>query len=115
MFKALGLTLSFLALSSAEVVPFNNEAIEKVFQEKNPALFLFSSDNEESKAAKEAFKAFDETNPEGFIITNSDKDDGFGLYDRLCEYLGVDGNSSPSVLYFGTKNDKYRFENEISK
>jgi hypothetical protein len=28
--------------------------------------------------------------------------------------LGVDGKASPSVLYFGTKNDKYRFEEEIN-
>ena len=46
MFKAVGLALSLIALGSAEVIPFNNEAIEKVFQEKNAALFLFSSGND---------------------------------------------------------------------
>ena len=52
MFKAVGFALSLFALASSEVVPFNNEAIEKVFQEKNPSVFLFTSDNEESKKAK---------------------------------------------------------------
>lgn len=33
-----------LILASTEVIPFNNDAIEKVFKESNDALFLFQGD-----------------------------------------------------------------------
>lgn len=33
-----------LVLCSAAVVPFDNAAVDKIFQQKNPALFLFLND-----------------------------------------------------------------------
>jgi hypothetical protein len=33
-----------LVLASTEVIPFNNEAIEKVFKDSSDALFLFQGD-----------------------------------------------------------------------
>lgn len=55
----LALVCLFLIVNS-EVVPFDNSAIEKIFQAKKSALFLFGADNDASTAAKEAFKALDE-------------------------------------------------------
>lgn len=50
---------SIFALATSEVVPFDNSAIDKVFKDKQPALFLFASDNEASTNAREAFKQLD--------------------------------------------------------
>lgn len=56
--------------------------------------------------------AFDATNPEGVLLTLSDKNDGHGLFDRLAEYLGVDVNNVPAVLYLGADAEKYIFDSE---
>jgi hypothetical protein len=47
---------ALLVLATAEIIPFDNSAIEKIFQNNAPAVFLFLSDNEESAAAKAAFQ-----------------------------------------------------------
>eukprot|EP00178_Gracilaria_changii_P017967 TRINITY_DN5128_c0_g3_i1.p1 TRINITY_DN5128_c0_g3~~TRINITY_DN5128_c0_g3_i1.p1 ORF type:complete len:130 (-),score=15.03 TRINITY_DN5128_c0_g3_i1:465-854(-) len=112
--KTLVTLLVVLLVANCEVIPFDNNAIEKVFQQKNPALFLFTSSNDASAAAKAAFAEFDETSP-SVILTVSDPDDGHGLFDRLAEYLGVDAKNTPAILYMGDKNDKYNFEGEINK
>lgn len=112
--KTLVTLLVVLLVANSEVIPFDNNAIEKVFQQKNPALFLFTSSNDASAAAKTAFAEFDETTP-NVILTVSDPDDGHGLFDRLAEYLGVDVKNTPAILYMGDKNDKYNFEGEINK
>jgi protein disulfide-isomerase A1 len=101
-------------IANAEVVPFDNSAIEKIFQNKKSALFLFASDNDASTAAKEAFKQYDEAGAD-VILTVSEANDGHGLFDRLAEYLGVDAKSTPRVLYLGEKQDKYSFEGEVTK
>lgn len=36
--------LAILAVAFAEVIPFDNSAIEKIFQQKASALFLFVGD-----------------------------------------------------------------------
>lgn len=92
--------LATLALS--EVIPFNNDAIEKVFKESSDALFLFQGDEEAESAALEAFKAYEATNP-GFVVSVSSKNDGHGLYERLAEYLGVDLSETPKVLFLSSK------------
>lgn len=103
------------ALATAEVVPFDNNAIDKVFRDKQPALFLFASDNEASTAAREAFKQVDEAGANSdLLLTVSAPNDGHGLYERLAEYLGVNPENTPSVLYLGDKQDKYNFEGEIT-
>lgn len=45
MYKILLATLCVLAIVQAEVIPFDNSAIEKIFQEKKAALFLFTNNN----------------------------------------------------------------------
>ena len=103
--------LTFLLVVNSEVIPFDNNAIEKIFQQKNPALFLFTSSNDASTAAKAAFTELDESAP-NVILTLSDADDGHGLFERLAEYVGVDTKNVPTVLYMGDKNDKYFYDQE---
>ena len=91
-----------LTLVLTEVIPFNNDAIEKVFKESSEALFLFQGDEEAESAALEAFKAYDATNP-GFLVSVSSKNDGHGLYERLAEYLGIDISATPKVLFLSSK------------
>ena len=75
MSKLLLVTLCVLATIHAEVIPFDNSAIEKIFQEKKAAVFLFTSSNEASTAAKAAFTEYDEAGS-NVILTNSDSEDG---------------------------------------
>jgi protein disulfide-isomerase A1 len=104
------LLLSLVAtLALTAVIPFNNDAIEKVFKESSDALFLFQGDEEGETAALEAFKAYEATNP-GFVVSVSSKNDGHGLYERLAEYLGVDLSDTPKVLFLSSKQEKFRFE-----
>jgi hypothetical protein len=78
-----------LVATVTEVIPFNNDAIEKVFKESADALFLFVGDEEAQADAIQQFNEYDATNP-GFITAISTKNDGHGLFERLAEYLGVD-------------------------
>jgi hypothetical protein len=52
MNKTIILCLVFVLYVNAEILPFDNKAVEKVFQNKNAALFLFTNDNDKSEAAK---------------------------------------------------------------
>ncbi len=52
MFKTLVLATILVLFVNAEIVPFDNGAVEKIFQNKQAALFLFTNDNEASTAAK---------------------------------------------------------------
>lgn len=101
MSKILALVLVLAISVNAAVIPFDKSAVEQIFQNKKAAVFLFTNGNEQSQTAQEAFTAFSETNPEGVILTQSDKNDGHGFFDRLAEYLGVNTNNVPAVLYFG--------------
>ena len=98
-----------LTAALAEVIPFNTEAIEKVFKESNDALFLFIGEEGEEHEAQTAFKEYDATNP-GFILSVSSKNDGHGLFERLAEYLGVDVSTTPKVLFLSSKSTKYKFD-----
>jgi protein disulfide-isomerase A1 len=109
--KFILLVALMMAISLAEVIPFNNDAIEKIFKESNDALFIFIGDETAEAGALDAFKAFDATNP-GFVLSVSSKNDGHGLYDRLGEYLGVDTSSTPKVLFLSSKQAKYRYDSE---
>lgn len=95
------LSLAILLLTlHAEVIPFDNAAVEKIFQQKQSALFLFVGDESAQADAIEAFKAYDATNP-AVVLSLSSKNDGNGLFERLAEYLGVDITATPQVLYLG--------------
>lgn len=103
-----------LVVLNAEVIPFDNSAIDKIFQQKKSAVFLFLGDETAEAGALDAFKAFDETSPE-VILALSTKNDGHGLFDRLAEYLGVNTESTPQVLFLNGNAEKFRYEaGEIS-
>lgn len=56
-FDTLGLT-QFLSVNSVPtVLPFDEKAIQTIFQAGSPALFLFANENDESVAAFEEFSA----------------------------------------------------------
>ena len=46
MNKTFLLALIFVLYVNAEVIPFDNNAVEKIFQNKQPALFLFTNGND---------------------------------------------------------------------
>ncbi len=48
MTKTLIVALILVLYVNAEILPFDNSAVEKIFQNKKPALFLFTNGNEES-------------------------------------------------------------------
>lgn len=48
-----------LVVLQAEVIPFDNGAIDKIFQQKKSAVFLFVGDEAAEASAREAFVAFD--------------------------------------------------------
>ena len=98
-----GALAALLSVGNSEVIPFDNKAIEKIFQNKNPALILFASDNEESTVAKEGLKALDEAGTDDIILTLTKPNDGHGLFERLAEYVGVDVSTTPKFLYLGEK------------
>jgi|688.fasta_scaffold815515_1 hypothetical protein len=79
-----GALAALLSTGNGEVIPFDNKAIEKIFQNKSPALILFASDNEESTAAKEGLKALDEAGTDNVVLSVTEATDGHGLFDRLA-------------------------------
>lgn len=113
--KNIFVLLCVVLVATAEVIQFDNTAIEKIFQNKKSALFLFTSGSSDASAgARDAFTQLDESGVD-VVLTVSDPSDGHGLFDRLAEYLGVDTSSTPRILYLGEKQDKYLFEEEITK
>jgi protein disulfide-isomerase A1 len=106
--KSIILLTIILVVLHAEVIPFDNAAVDKIFQQKQPALFLFVGDENTEASAIEAFNAYDSTNP-SIILTLSTSTDGNGLFERLAEYLGVDINSTPQIIYLNSESLKYKF------
>lgn len=48
MSKSILICLLFVLYVNSEIFPFDNKAVEKIFQNKNAALFLFTNDNDKS-------------------------------------------------------------------
>ncbi len=48
-----------LVVLQAEIIPFDNGAIDKIFQQKKSAVFLFLGDESAEASAHAAFKAYD--------------------------------------------------------
>lgn len=112
--KQLLLVAVVLAIVSAEIVPFNKDAIDKIFKDKQTTLFLFTTTGKESEDALAAFTQLDETHPEGLLLAHSSSEDGHGLYSRLAEYIGVDLSTVPTVVFLGSEGDKYVLEDEYT-
>lgn len=103
-----------LAVVSAEIIPFNKDAIDKIFKEKATTLFLFTSTGKESEDALAAFNELDDTAPSGVLLAHSSSEDGHGLYNRLAEYIGVDLSTVPTVVYLANDGTKYALEGEYT-
>ncbi len=52
MNKNIILTFIIVLYVNAEVIPFDNNAVEKIFQNKQSAIFLFTNGNDASTAAQ---------------------------------------------------------------
>jgi len=59
MTKIFILSIALVLFVNSAILPFDNTAVEKIFQNKNPALFLFTNDNAASETAKQAFTTLD--------------------------------------------------------
>jgi hypothetical protein len=103
-----------LAITSADIIAFNKDAIDKIFKDKATTLFLFTTTGKESEDALAAFNELDETSPTGILLAHSSSEDGHGLYNRLAEYIGVDLSTVPTVVYLGSDGTKYVLEGEYS-
>ncbi|EGR32155.1 prolyl 4- beta polypeptide, putative, partial [Ichthyophthirius multifiliis] len=102
------------------LLPFNNKAIEKIFEKHEPAIIIFIADNDDSKQAEQLFGQLAQKQKKEiqFIITKFD--DGQGYYDRLAEYLGVDNTKNPSLMIVqGNKSNeelaRYKFEEKFTE
>ncbi|EAS03751.2 protein disulfide-isomerase (macronuclear) [Tetrahymena thermophila SB210] len=93
------------------VMPFNDRAIQKVFQQGNPTLFLFSNSNEASLAAEKAFAASAEENRGKIVFSISKPDDTFGHYQKLADYIGVNTAQVPALMLVHSSHEvlKYKF------
>lgn len=93
------------------VMPFNDRAIQKVFQQGNPTLFLFSNGNEASVAAEAAFAQSAAENKGKIVFAISKPDDGFGHYQRLADYIGANTAQAPALMLVHSSSEvlKYQF------
>ncbi|EGR30442.1 prolyl 4- beta subunit precursor, putative [Ichthyophthirius multifiliis] len=99
------------------LLPFNDKAIQKVFQQANPTIFLFCNENEASQQAEQAFSLASKAFKGKLIFSISKVNDGFGHYQRLADYVGVNTANAPQVMLIHAEQGmlKYKFEsNEIT-
>lgn len=99
------------------VMPFNDRAIQKVFQQGNPTLFLFANGNDQSNAAETAFAQAASENKGRLVFSISKPDDGFGHYQRLADYVGANTAQAPTLMLVHSSHEvlKYKFpSSEIS-
>ena len=108
------------------VIPFNDKAIQLIFQKSNPALILFLNDSEEIVKAFEEFSATDSLLSDKFIIqlfiinrikfTFSKPNDASGLFTRLAEFVGADQDKLPCVMLINPSQDmaKFRFTEALT-
>ncbi|EAR83184.2 protein disulfide-isomerase, putative (macronuclear) [Tetrahymena thermophila SB210] len=93
------------------VMPYNGRAIERVFQQDNPTLFLFSNSNEASLAAEKAFAASAEENRGKIVFSISKPDENFENQEKLAQYIGVNTAQVPALLLVHSSDQvlKYKF------
>jgi len=104
--------------SFATVIVFDDRAIEKIFQQGNPTIFLFHSSSDESKKAYDEFHAAAKELRGGKVLfSHSSPDDGHGHFQRLAEYIGVNTAKVPAIMLSHAAGEvtKYRYTGEINK
>jgi protein disulfide-isomerase A1 len=104
--------------SFATVIAFDDRAIEKIFQQGNPTIFLFHTNSDESKSSFDEFQAAAKELKGGKVLfSHSHPDDGHGHFQRLAEYVGVNTAKVPAIMlvHAGGEVNKYKFSDAITK
>ena len=89
------------------VMDFDQKAAERIFGSESPAIIFFSDDSNDSNV--EAFKAAAKDRRGDILFSKSTVTGGLGA--RLCEFLGVTKDDTPTVRIIRFKNgalDKYK-------
>jgi protein disulfide-isomerase A1 len=85
--------------SIATVIAFDDDAIEKTLKQGNPTIFLLHSASEESqKALHEFTEVAKELRGGKVLFAHSHPNDGYGHYQRLAEYIGVNTANVPAIM-----------------
>jgi len=105
--------------SFATVLEFDDRAIEKIFQQGNPTIFLFyaSSSDESADALKEFTEAAKSLKGGKVLFSTSRPDDGHGHFQRLAEYVGVNTAKVPAIMLVHATGDvsKYKYTGEFKR
>lgn len=95
------------------VMPFEGEEpINRIFQQENAALVLFS---DKSGAHEDVFTAFAKANKNRIIFSTSRTNEGLGA--RLAEYIGIKTEEAPAVRLIHPANGdlaKFEFNQDIT-
>jgi len=97
-------------------MPFNDRAIEKIFQQGNPTVFLFSNNNEPSDVAEKVFEEVAHAKKGVILFSVSKPNDGFGHYQKLADYVGANTAKAPAIMLVETGSElfKYRFDADVT-
>jgi len=95
---------------------FDDRAIEKVFQQGKPTLFLFSDEAEASRQAEKAFAEVAHLKKGKLLFSTSKANDGSGHFQKLADYLGVNTQKLPAMMLInaGDEMAKYKYTDDIS-
>ena len=115
-FSSKSLSEFVVTSSIPTLVEFSDEFIEPIFQNQNPALFLFVDSKKEEHAKHiDALRAAAEANKGKIIFAHSGVT--AGIQQRLAEFVGVTEDDLPRLMIVGfnpTGIDKYVFEGDVS-
>ena len=97
-----------LVLANAELVEFGEKAINEIFKEQRDAFILFSSpeNTDAVNTFKESAEA-DSTNVFCVVDTEANKDH----FQRFAEYLGINVDNTPVLIFMTGGKKKYVAEN----
>ncbi|CAD8179388.1 unnamed protein product [Paramecium pentaurelia] len=98
------------------LLPFNDKAINIIFQQRNNAVLLFTDDSDAGVAAYEVFASVAGAFKDRIKFSFSKPNDGSGLFHRLAEYVGASTVNVPNIMIYDQQggNAKYRFEESIT-
>jgi protein disulfide-isomerase A1 len=98
------------------VMGFDQKSAGKIFGENHPALFVLTSESEESKAAEAALHEVSSQLHGKILMSKTPVNDGLGK--RLGDYIGVTEADVPCVRIINPTKDgavlKYEFQGAIS-
>jgi len=92
---------------------FNDQAVERIFGEELPGLYLFTSDNTESAAALETFRSVGADLKSQIILSYAEF--GTPIGEALAEYVGITAEECPTFrIVVPNPEVKYRFTDDIT-